>query len=343
VTVLRPDIVEPDPIQDGPGWTGYDAPTRPAGPNPLTANGQRHEPRVTPITLAEEVSGLDQAGFTATPLIGPVDTGLTDSSKLIRLHESIAALLASRDDWQQAYQHLRSALDLVYSDRVEQPPVPEQLRREVDRLRREHAEAREQSIRDSLTASYNRRYLDQRLTSLLADTTGANGHDGLAVALVDLDWFKQVNDTFGHLVGDRVLQRVVELLSDGLPDGAFCARYGGEEFVLVVPGIDAAAAVAVAEAARARVARHAWSQLVPGLRVTVSIGVSHQPGAGTVAGRPPTSAEQQLLRADGLLYAAKQSGRNAVAYRHAGQVLFTGGVTDGRRIAEPRTAVTPNR
>jgi diguanylate cyclase (GGDEF)-like protein len=346
VTVLRPDTVEPEPIQDGPGWTGYDAPTRPAGPNPLTANGQHHEPPVKPImpiTLAEDAGGLDQAGFAATPLTGPADAGLTDSSKLIRLHESIAALLASRGEWRQAYQHLQSALALVYTDRTEQgSPVPEQLRREVDRLRRERAEAREQSIRDSLTASYNRRYLDQRLTTLLADTTGADGRGGLAVALVDLDWFKQVNDTFGHLLGDRVLQRVVELLSDGLPDGAFCARYGGEEFVLVVPGIDAATAVAVAEAARARVARHDWSQLVPGLRVTVSVGVSHQPGTGTVAGRPPTSAEQQLLRADGLLYAAKQSGRNAVAYRHAGQVLFTGGVTDGRRIAEPRTAVTPN-
>ncbi len=164
-----------------------------------------------------------------------VALSVADSSKLIRLHESIASLLASRGEWQQAYQHLRSALDLVYSDRIEQPPVPEQLRREVDRLRREHAEAREQSIRDSLTASYNRRYLDQRLTSLLAETS-RRSTAGLAVALVDLDWFKQVNDTFGHLVGDRVLQRVVDLLSDGLPDGAFCARYGGEEFVLVVPG-----------------------------------------------------------------------------------------------------------
>ncbi|HEX5403546.1 MAG TPA: GGDEF domain-containing protein [Pseudonocardiaceae bacterium] len=261
-----------------------------------------------------------------------------DSSKLIRLHESIGALLASRGEWQQAYEHLRSALDLGYADRIDQAPVPEQLRREVDRLRREHAEAREQSIRDSLTASYNRRYLDQRLTSLLAETSRA--HTGLAVALVDLDWFKQVNDTFGHLVGDRVLQRVVDLLSNGLPDGAFCARYGGEEFVLVVPGIDAATAIAVAEAARARVEHNPWSTLVPGLRVTVSIGLAHEPAG---AGRAPTSAEQQLLRADGLLYAAKQSGRNAVAYRHSGRVLLAGAAADGQPIAEPRSAVTPER
>jgi GGDEF domain-containing protein len=99
----------------------------------------------------------------------------------------------------------------------------------------------------------------------------------------------------------------------------------------------------VAEAARVRVARNPWSQLVPGLRVTVSIGVAHQPGTGTVAGRPATSAEQQLLRADGLLYAAKQSGRNAVAYRHKGQVLLAGSTTERRRIVEPRTVGTPNR
>ena len=325
MTVLRPDIVEPKPIQDdvrdGAGWGTFEAPRRPASPRGLTGGD---------LTVADlDADHVDQDAALS----------VTDSSKLIRLHESIASLLASRGEWQQEYQHLRSALDLVYSDQIEQPPVPEQLRREVDRLRREHAEAREQSIRDSLTASYNRRYLDQRLTSLLVDTS-RHATAGLAVALVDLDWFKQVNDTFGHLVGDRVLQRVVELLSDGLSGSAFCARYGGEEFVLVVPDIDAHAAVAMAEAARARVERHPWSQLVPGLRVTISIGLAFEPAGG----RTPTSAEQQLLRADGLLYAAKQSGRNAVAYRSSNGRVLLAGTADGRRITEPRVvAVTPER
>ncbi|KAA2261047.1 GGDEF domain-containing protein [Solihabitans fulvus] len=263
----------------------------------------------------------------------PPDAG-SESSGLVQLHESIAALLASRGQWRQAYQHLRSALDLVYADQDEPPQVPEQFRREVDRLRREHAEAREQSLRDSLTASYNRRYLDQRLVTLV--TEQGDARNGLAVALVDLDWFKQVNDTYGHLVGDQVLRRVVELLQDGLRDGAFCARYGGEEFVLVLPGVDAVTAVAAAEAARARVERHHWSTIAAGLRVTVSIGLAHEPPAAEPPARPPLGAEQQLLRADSLLYTAKQSGRNAVAYRDNGRVRLAGPAAGRRAIAEPR-------
>jgi len=253
----------------------------------------------------------------------------SDGASLVQLHESIATLLASRGQWRQAYQHLRSALELVHADRIEEPHIPEQLRREVDRLRREHAEAREQSIRDSLTASYNRRYLDQRLVTLLAEWRGKTA--GLAVALVDLDWFKQVNDTFGHLIGDRVLQRVVELLQDGLPADAFCARYGGEEFALVLPEVDRPDAVAMAEAARIKVENHPWGKIVLGLRVTVSIGVAYEPAPGLGVG-----PERQLRQADSLLYTAKQSGRNAVAYRVGGRTFLAGPAAGRRAVTEPR-------
>lgn len=305
MTILQPSFAGREPVEDGAALTTYGPP-------------RQMEPNASPNGTPDRA------------------TGQTDSSKLIRLHESIATLLSSRGEWRQAYQHLRSALDLTYADSTEQPPIPEQLRHEVARLRKEHAEALEQSIRDSLTASYNRRYLDQRLTSLLAGSAPTGPTSGLALALVDLDWFKQVNDTFGHLLGDRVLQRVVDLLQSGLPDGAFCARYGGEEFVLVFPDIDPGSAIAVADAARARIERFPWSQLAPGLRVTVSAGVAYEPAASAPSGRPPTSAEQQLLRADSLLYAAKQSGRNAVAYRQGGQVLLAGEAANRRAVAQPR-------
>jgi diguanylate cyclase (GGDEF)-like protein len=279
--------------------------------------------------IAEPEPVSDPSDWPATAPGGTGGGNTPDGASLVQLHESIAALLASRGQWRQAYQHLRSALELVHADKTEPPKIPEQLRREVDRLRREHAEAREQSIRDSLTASYNRRYLDQRLVTLLAERRGKPG--GLAIALVDLDWFKQVNDTFGHLIGDRVLQRVVELLQDGLPDGAFCARYGGEEFALVLPGVDGPAAVAMAEAARIKIEHHNWGKIVLGLRVTVSIGIAHEPNPGLGIG-----PERQLRQADGLLYTAKQSGRNAVAYRVGGRTFLAGPAAGRRAVTEPR-------
>jgi diguanylate cyclase (GGDEF)-like protein len=260
----------------------------------------------------------------------PPDVELPREPGLVELHESIATLLASRGQWRQAYQHLRSALELMSAQTT--PHVPEQLRHEVDRLRKEHAEAREQSLRDSLTASYNRRYLDNRLLDLFTDP--ATG-EGLAVALVDLDWFKRVNDTYGHLLGDRVLQRVVELLQEALPPNAFCARYGGEEFALVLPAVDPATAVAVCEAARKRVERFPWSQMAPALQVTVSIGLAHEPGDGGIS--PSAAAEQQLLNADVLLYAAKQSGRNSLAYRVGSEVRVSGFTTSGYSAATSPT------
>lgn len=253
--------------------------------------------------------GDRRTGEPTVPIQHPARQVELEEASLVELHQSIASLLATRGEWRQAYEHLRHALDLATAEKT--PQVPEQFRQEVARLRREHAEAREQSIRDSLTASYNRRYLDQRLVQ--------SGRGEFAVALVDLDWFKRVNDTFGHLVGDRVLQQVVELLQMGLPEEAFCARYGGEEFVLMLPGLEAAAAWAVAEAARARVEQFPWSTIVRGLHVTISIGVAHESGASGL-----TSPEQQLRLADGLLYTAKQSGRNTVAYRVGGQVRLSG-------------------
>jgi diguanylate cyclase (GGDEF)-like protein len=235
-------------------------------------------------------------------------------------HTAAAQELATAGHWEQAYQHLRAAVRLLNG-----PAGVD----ELDRLRREHAEAREQSRRDSLTATYNRRYLDERLVALLGDPSGVDAA-GIGVALLDVDHFKQVNDAYGHPIGDRVLQRLVAVVNLGLRDGAFCARYGGEEFAIVLPGHDRCDAVRVCEAARDRVDRHPWQELAPGLRVTVSIGVAH--GFGPVTGR-----DGLLAAADRLLYAAKHAGRNAVAYHdiHTGVVRLAGPAAGRRSIPQP--------
>ncbi|GAA2336101.1 GGDEF domain-containing protein [Saccharopolyspora halophila] len=269
-------------------------------------------------------------GWDTTPPAQRTRDDLTGGAGMAELHESIARLLASRNQWRQAYHHLRSALDLMTAG--ETLRVPDQLRHEVNRLRREHAEAREQSLRDTLTTCYNRRYLDQRLDELLTERTATG--EGLALALVDLDWFKRINDEHGHLLGDRVLQRVVDLLQEALPERSFCARYGGEEFVLVLPGGLPDFAVQVCESARQRVEQFPWSQMVPGLSVTISIGLAHEDGADV--GR--VSAEQQLISADALLYAAKRAGRNAVAFRNGAEVRLAGAAAGRSRSPERKAA-----
>lgn len=199
------------------------------------------------------------------------------STDLLSLHESIAGVLATQGDWRRAYHHLKSAFDL----------------------------ARAGSLRDTLTSSYNRRYLDQWLHG---PSVERRGPAGMAIALVDLDLFKEVNDTFGHLVGDRVLREVADLLQQGLPSEGFCARYGGEEFALVLPDVDHAHAVRIADTARIRVAHHPWARIRPGLSVTISVGLAHENRAEVV------EPERQLRHADSLLYMAKRAGRNKVAY-----------------------------
>jgi diguanylate cyclase (GGDEF)-like protein len=260
-------------------------------------------------------------GTMHAPVLGD-DAPPTSPRHRAALHTAAAERLAADGDWEQAYGHLQAAVELLHVD-----AVPD----ELDRLRREHAEAREQSRRDSLTASYNRRYLDERLALLLSDLDGAAFRaTGLCLALVDIDHFKLVNDTHGHLFGDRVLQRMVTELDAALPESGFCARYGGEEFALVLPGRDLAQAVEISEQARERIARHDWSELHPDLRVTVSVGVAH--AAGRIA-----EVEWLIGEADLLLYTAKAAGRNAVAYRAArgGRVRLAGPAGARRSIPQP--------
>ncbi|NMH98629.1 GGDEF domain-containing protein [Pseudonocardia sp. K10HN5] len=247
-------------------------------------------------------------------------------------HTAAAEKLAEQGLWEQAYRHLHAAVRLLHGQRdaAETSYAPD----ELDRLRREHAEAREQSRRDSLTASYNRRYLDERLAALLDDLDDLDDPavrtTGICVALVDIDHFKQVNDTYGHLFGDRVLQRMVAELDAGLPEGAFCARYGGEEFALVLPGRDLTEAVEICEEARHRIDRYPWLEMHSALRVTVSIGVAHS--AGRLA-----EVERLIGEADELLYTAKQAGRNAVAFRaeRSGRVCLAGPAAGRRAIPQP--------
>jgi len=178
--------------------------TAPARPEDAEIPAGTPETSVTCGFPTSPIVGLDAVSFDDAPV--------DDRSDQARAHEAAAEVLADRGDWRRAYHHLKAAVSLVRDERTLPAGVPDQLRDEVDRLRRERAEAREQSRRDALTATWNRRYLDERLGTL---RDGA--HEGaVCVALADVDHFKEVNDTHGHALGDEVLRRLVDLMSEDL-------------------------------------------------------------------------------------------------------------------------------
>ena len=166
------------------------------------------------------------------------------------------------------------------------------------------AQLQRTSMEDALTGLANRRHFDQ--TWALALQEGASPAVR-ALALLDLDRFKCINDRYSHLSGDEVLRRVGALLLRTCRRHDLAARFGGEEFAMILTGVDRAQALAARERVRAAVARELWWKLHPELHVPVSIGVVHEDEAS-----PPGQRQGLLATADARLYAAKHGGRNCV-------------------------------
>ena len=174
-------------------------------------------------------------------------------------------------------------------------------RRAEAALRASEAHLRDLAIKDGLTGLFNRRFALEQLATAL--THAATVGERVAVALIDVDFFKQVNDRHGHLVGDAVLRDVARVLGDRLRGSDLVGRYGGEEFVVLMRRASAEQAAGVIDGLRMRVADRPGSPELP--HYTFSAGVSQFPDDG---GDPTTL----LARADERLYAAKHAGRNRV-------------------------------
>jgi diguanylate cyclase (GGDEF)-like protein/PAS domain S-box-containing protein len=164
--------------------------------------------------------------------------------------------------------------------------------------------------RDTLTGIPNRRSLLRTLEAELAVAAHAaeDGPFGLCLALADVDYFKQVNDTRGHAAGDAVLCGLADRLAENVRRADFVGRLGGEEFAVLMPQMPLEDAVALADRLRRAVARTAFDAPGGPVRVTVSIGV-----AGFAAGE---DAQALLRRADAALYRAKAAGRDTVRADH---------------------------
>jgi len=174
------------------------------------------------------------------------------------------------------------------------------LESETSELRSHLDAARYKATRDPLTELSNRLALDERLTSELARCRRYNG--ALSVAVFDIDYFKNINDTYGHKSGDKVLTIIAKLLSQHSREADFLARFGGEEFVMLLPETRAEDAFGVVEKIRQIVENSGFNASGNRISITLSCGLTEY-----VAG---DDNESIFSRADAALYQAKQQGRN---------------------------------
>jgi diguanylate cyclase len=208
----------------------------------------------------------------------------------------LASLLNHTQDMQNSVSALKTRLD--------------DSKREIEELRQEVERAREAALVDGLTGLSNRRGFDLALASCLADVTASEREPSLLIA--DIDRFKHVNDSFGHLFGDKVIRAVAQILKDNVKGRDTAARYGGEEFIILLPNTPIEGARALAEQIRAtvehcRIRRLDSQECIES--ITLSFGVaSHLPGE---------APDQFLTRADRALYRSKQEGRNRVTIADA--------------------------
>lgn len=176
--------------------------------------------------------------------------------------------------------------------------------REIELLKNEIKKAKEEALSDGLTGLINRRGFDIALTACLTESIA----QGPSMLMADIDYFKRINDSYGHLFGDKVIQAVSKILRAHTKDTQTAARYGGEEFVLLLPETSLDEAKKIADAIRATVEKiniKNTSKNESIANITISIGVaSYNHGE---------SMTEFVTRADKALYQSKNAGRNRVS------------------------------
>jgi len=229
-------------------------------------------------------------------------TGYSNRLASRRLHRrlglSVVSSCATHANMSSVSPVAANELELAVSDHGQFGLLAAELR--IAELEQALTEAREAACTDPLTGALNRRGFDKACQRELARARRSGSP--LALAHIDLDNFKRLNDTFGHLVGDKALIRLVDILHRSMRPSDVLCRFGGEEFILMLPETD----LARAYAAMSRFLRDFSAQAVPGTDCVMTFS------AGVVVPEHDESVEEAIARADAATYAAKHAGKNCV-------------------------------
>ncbi len=208
----------------------------------------------------------------------------------------------------QDVDHVATGLYLGANDYLYKPVAEKELVARVSvmvRLKAAEDEVRRISVTDELTGLYNRRFLRKRLDEEMS--RARRSQIPLAVVMLDLDHFKDVNDSYGHAMGDTVLCAVGEVLEKSLRHGDVFGRWGGEEFMVFLPGSDDEGALITAERLRSAIAEMDMSRVHQDLSMTASLGVSVFDASDI-----EMEASGLIAQADRAMYASKENGRNQI-------------------------------
>lgn len=219
------------------------------------------------------------------------------------INDCVFTPMKQRYEYENALLAIKKETEKQNRVKKEQIAELDLLRKELEFKQKELLEVNfklwELANTDSLTSLNNRRYLQEKLASSIAESTRLS--QPLSFLLLDLDHFKKINDTYGHLMGDQILQKLGEILRVEMREEDIAARYGGEEFALILPNTELSVALEIAEKIRARIENTDWKIS----KVTISIGATM-----LVAGDTVSTLQS---RADQALYSSKNHGRNLVS------------------------------
>ncbi|HBN85783.1 MAG TPA: hypothetical protein DDZ89_18300 [Clostridiales bacterium] len=224
-------------------------------------------------------------------LLHPLDTVISTLEELSAGKTDIDIAYVQRDD---EIGKLAQGVELLKKSFIKEQTLSRKLQDVIVKLE-------DLSIRDPLTGLYNRRYVMERLTELVAKYN--KDMTILSIIICDIDYFKKVNDTYGHVCGDHVLKSIASLISGSCRKGDIPSRWGGEEFLIVLPDTDKYEAGTLAERIRVKLENEVL-KCHDELNVTMTFGVSEYVEALDIQG--------SIHQADMALLQGKQQGRNRV-------------------------------